>query len=215
MSSHAEIDQLNHHLDRWMRRYRAQRAVRWALRGAASGLALALAITLIAVLRGLLLQSEFLMIAIGLMLIGLIGTAVAGFVWPRDRLTAARRFDRDVGLNERVSTALELAQADRSSGEIGQLQLRDALASAGKVNVRRQIPLRIKRADALFTAVLLAAVVKTESRFVPNARREKTRPSSSAPRASRPAAAARLGDTRSSRRCCAIATSWHTRRATT
>ena len=54
------IDQLRiDHLDRWLRRYRVQRAVRWSLRGAALALALALAITLIAVLRGLLLQSEF------------------------------------------------------------------------------------------------------------------------------------------------------------
>src|SRR5512143_2568791 len=111
MSSHAEINQLKHHLDRWVRRYRVQRAVRWSLRGAALALAVALAITLIAVLRGLLLQTEFLMIAIGLMSIGLIGTAAAGFVWPLDRLVAARRFDRQFGLHERISTALELAHA--------------------------------------------------------------------------------------------------------
>ncbi|NTU64678.1 MAG: hypothetical protein HGB05_15070, partial [Chloroflexi bacterium] len=159
MSSRVELDQLNHHLDRWMRRYRVQRAVRWSLRGAAVALALALAITLIAVLRGLLLQAEFIVSAIGLMLIGLIGVVAAGFVWPLDRFTAARRFDRDFGLRERISTALELARLDRSSGEIGQLQLHDAVASAEQVNARQQLPLRIKRVDALFTAVLLIAVL--------------------------------------------------------
>jgi hypothetical protein len=161
MSSHAETDQLNRHVDRWVRRYRVQRAVRWALRGAALALALALAITLIAIWRGLLLQSEFLAVAIGLTLIGLIGAVAAGFVWPAyaDRLAAARRFDRDFGLRERISTALELAQVDRSPGEIGQLQLQDAVASARHVNVRQQLPLRIKRVDALFTAVLLIAVI--------------------------------------------------------
>jgi hypothetical protein len=158
MSSPAEFDQLNHHLDRWVQRYRVQRAVRWSLRGAAVALAAALAITLIAVLRGLLLQGEFVLIAIGPMVIGSIGAAAAGFVWPLDRLTAARRFDRHFGLRERISTALELAQLDRSSGPIGQLQLQDAVASAEQVNVRQQLPLRIKRVDALFTVVLLIAV---------------------------------------------------------
>jgi hypothetical protein len=158
MSSHAELE-LNHYLDRWVRRYRVQRAVRWSLRGAAMALALALAITVIAVLRGLLLQGEFIAIALGLMLSGLIGAAAIGLGWPLDRLTAARRFDRDFGLRERISTALELARADRSSGEIAQLQLQDAVASAEQVNARRQLPLRIKRVDALFAAVLLIAVM--------------------------------------------------------
>jgi hypothetical protein len=158
MSFHVEFEQINHHLDRWVRRYRLQRAVRWSLRGAAIALALALLITLIAVLRGWLLQNEFIVIAIGLMLIGLIGAATIGFGWPLDRLTAARRFDRDFGLRERISTALELFQADRASGEIAQLQLQDALTTAAQVNARQQLPLRIKRVDALFTAVLLIAV---------------------------------------------------------
>jgi hypothetical protein len=161
MSSHVDVDQLNHHLDRWVRRDRVQRAVRWSLRGAAIALALALAITLIAVLRGLLLQSEFVLIAIGLMAIGSIGAAAIAFAWPAyaDRLTAARRFDRDFGLRERISTALELSHTDRSFGEIGQLQLQDAVASAEQVNVRQQLPLRIKRVDAIFTAALLIAVL--------------------------------------------------------
>jgi hypothetical protein len=158
MLAQVELDQLNHYLDRWMRRYRMQRAVRWALRGTAIALVIALALTLIAVLRGLLLQGEFLLIALGLMLIGLIGAGTTAFVWPLDRLAAARRFDRDFGLRERISTALELARLDRSSGDIGRLQLQDALASAEHVNARQQLPLRIKRVDALFAVVLLSAV---------------------------------------------------------
>jgi hypothetical protein len=157
----ASLIELNHHLDRWVRRYRVQRAVRWSLRGAVIALALALAITLIAVLHGLLLQNEFLLIAIGLLLIGLIGAAAIGFVLPAyaDRLAAARRFDQDFGLRERISTALELAPRDRSSNEIAQRQLQDAVTAAREVNARQQLPLRIKRVDALFTAVLLIAVM--------------------------------------------------------
>src|SRR5512135_3137182 len=100
----SSLAELNHHLDRWLRRYRLQRAVRWSLRGAAITLTAALTITLIAVLRGLMLQGEFVLIALGLMLIGLIGAAAAGFVWPLDRVVAARRFDRHFDLKERVST---------------------------------------------------------------------------------------------------------------
>lgn len=154
----ASLTELSHHLDRWLRRYRLQRAVRWSLRGAAFALALALAITVIAVLRGLLLQGEFLLIALGLMVIGWIGAAALGLGWPLDRLTAARRFDRDFGLRERISTALEFSQPDRSSGEIGQLQLQDALTCARQIDARQQLPWRIKRVDAVLTAVLLIAV---------------------------------------------------------
>jgi hypothetical protein len=152
-------EQLNRQLDRWLRRYRVQRAVRWSLRGAALALGLVLAITLLAMLRGLLLQSEFLLIAIGLMLLGTISAVAAGLLWPLDRLTAARWFDRRFELRERVSTALELTQSDRSSSEIEQRQLQDAVASAQRVNAHRQLPLTIKRVDATLTAGLLIAVM--------------------------------------------------------
>ncbi len=159
MTNDAALTELNRHLDRWLRRYRLQRAVRWSLRGAAAALALALAITLIAVLRGMLLQAEFVLVTMGLMLIGLIGAAAIGYLWPLDRLTAARRFDRDFGLRERISTALELAHSDRSSSDLAQLQWRDAAVNAAQVNVRRQLPLRVARLDALLTFSLLIAVL--------------------------------------------------------
>jgi hypothetical protein len=169
MSANALID-LNHQLDGWLRRYRLQRAVRWSLRGAALALGVALVITLIAVLRGLLLQAEFIALAIGLMVIGTISAAAAGYLWRPDRLAAARWFDRHFGLRERVSTALEFAhalsaeqgragRADRSSGEIAQRQLQDAVTTAQRVNVNQQLPLKIKRIDAVFTSVLLIAVL--------------------------------------------------------
>jgi hypothetical protein len=160
MSSHTEFDQLNQQLNRWLRRYRVQRAVRWSLRGAAGALALALALTVIAVLRGLLLQSEFIVIAIGLMMIGLISAATIGLGWPAyaDRLAAARRFDRDFGLRERISTALELGPPDRSTGSFAQLQLHDAVTQARQIDVRRQLPLRVRRVEVLLTVGLLIAV---------------------------------------------------------
>ncbi len=159
MSTTSAVTELNQQLNRWLRRYRWQRAVRWSPRGAALALAVALGLTLIAVLRSLLLQDEFVAMAIGLMLMGLIGAAAAGWVWPLDRWAAARWFDQHFGLSERVSTALELAQADRFSGELEQRQLQDAVAAARRVDVRQQLPLKIKRVDALLNAVLLAAVV--------------------------------------------------------
>jgi hypothetical protein len=153
------VDQINQHLDRWLRRYRLQRAVRWSLRGAAIALALALIVTLMAVWRSALLQAEFVTITIGMTVIGFISAAAAGYLWPLDRLTAARRFDRDFGLRERVSTALELAQSDRSFGEIEQRQLQDAVTTAERVKARQQLPLKIKRADAVLTGALLIAVM--------------------------------------------------------
>jgi hypothetical protein len=158
MSTNTLID-LNRQLDSWLRRYRLQRAVRWSLRGAALALGVAFVITLIAVLRGLLLQAEFIALAISCLLIGTISAALAGYLWPLDRLTAAHWFDRRFGLRERVSTALELAQPDRSSSELEQRQLQDAVATAQRVNVRQQLPLQVKRVDVVFTSVLLIAVL--------------------------------------------------------
>lgn len=153
------LTDLNHQLDGWLRRYRLQRAVRWSVRGAAIALGVALVITLIAVLRGLLLQGEFVMIALGMMLLGVISAAAAGYLWRPDRLTAARWFDRHFGLRERVSTALELAQSDRSSGDLARRQLQDAAATAQRTNASQQLPLRIKRVDAVLTIGLLVAVM--------------------------------------------------------
>jgi hypothetical protein len=153
------FDQINQQLDRWLRRYRLQRTVRWSLRGTAIALVITAIVTLFAVWRGALLQAEFVVITIGMTLVGFSVAVIAGYLWPLDRLTAARRFDRDFGLRERISTALELAHSDRSSGDIEQRQAQDALTAAQHVNVQHQLPLRINRIDAALTFGMLLAVM--------------------------------------------------------
>ena len=159
MATHASRTELNQQLDRWLRRYRLQRAVCWSLRGAVSALVITLPIALVAVFRGALLQSEFVAMVIIVTLSGWLVAALTGYVWRLDRLAAARRFDRHFKLSERMSTALELSRSDQSTSELGQRQLQDTLLAARRVKVDQQLPLKIKRADALLGAVLLAATL--------------------------------------------------------
>ncbi len=145
--------ELNRYLDRWLRRYRLQRALAWGLRGMDFGLLLAVGIALALLLQSRLVREEY-WLALGIgALAGAACGAAAGWLWPVSRLWAARFFDLRFGLKERVSTALELsARPDLAPAFVVQ-QAEDALAAAGGVDLRRLLPFRIPWWEA---AVVLA-----------------------------------------------------------
>ncbi|MCS6910713.1 MAG: hypothetical protein NZM11_09135, partial [Anaerolineales bacterium] len=97
-------------LSAWLRRLRLRDSVRWAMRGLSVGLTAALSLSLFARLvpwqpLPVLIGLSAVLVLVGAML----GLTIAYF-WPRPRLAAARYFDRILGLAERTSAALELAQ---------------------------------------------------------------------------------------------------------
>src|SRR5690348_15933840 len=95
---------------RWDRRLRVQQLSVWLPRCLMPGLVVGIGLAVISRLRPLLLGQQILIITTVLLGIGVVGMLVAVWLWPRPTIEAARRFDVQFGLKERVSTALELIE---------------------------------------------------------------------------------------------------------
>lgn len=151
------INRLSHTLQKWIRRMRLQRAVLWVVRGVAIALALSLLIGGVGLYQAKLLKREFLALVILFATLIPIAIGIVAYFWKISPLKAARYFDREFHLDERVSTALELSQADHAN-EMIQKQLDDALSAARKVHPRRELPLRFKKLDAILILVFAALI---------------------------------------------------------
>lgn len=159
--------ELSRYLASWLLRLRARDALIWAVRGLAGGLAAALSLSLVARLRPLQSVEALALFSLAFALGGLATGIAVGWYWPRRRMSAARWFDLEFGLAERVSTALELAAEKISAPEwLRAAQLQDAAAAAHGVDAARQLPLRLNPREALIAATLLGAL--TASLLLPN-----------------------------------------------
>jgi len=155
---------LSRTMDGWLRWMRVRRAVTWAVRGLAAALALAFVAALVGMVEARLLRMEFLTLVAALALLLPPLTALVAWLWPIHPLKAARYFDRVFGLNERVSTALELNSAKdpkgllktfRVSDELVQQQLDDAFRAARAVKARQSLPLRLPLRDGLLALIFI------------------------------------------------------------
>lgn len=147
-------------VSRWDRRQRAQRTLVWLPRAALPGLAAGVALALISRFTPFLLSGPIASITLLLVMIGM-GLALA-VIWLRDRspLPAARRFDVLFGLDERVSTALELLGGRiHTQPELAAQQVQDAHLTAQAVRAGDWLPLRIGRADLLTLLGLALALI--------------------------------------------------------
>jgi hypothetical protein len=148
--------ELSHLLSGWIRWLRFRRGAAWALRGLSLGLACALILGLIGLAQTRLLRAEFLSLVAALALTGLLAAGLGAVFWPVSRLKAARVFDLEFHLDERVSTALELErERGRHPAEMLQKQLDDAVIAARTVRPRRDLPLRLRPAEALLALALV------------------------------------------------------------
>lgn len=141
----------------WMRWLRLQRALKWSLRGLVGGLALALVVGVVEIFQAQLLEMEFfVVIAVLLVATPLVAGTVA-YLWPIQPLKAARYFDRVFHLNERVSTALELHQAqhpDQPEAFV-QKQLADAVRAAHAVRPGKALPWRMPVREGLLALIFV------------------------------------------------------------
>jgi len=93
---------------------------------------------------------------VGGFLLNLIKTAI----FPRSPQERARYFDIEFGLQERISTALELMSGRlRTHPEIESRQIADALVHARQINARDSIPLDFRPRELTLMCVLLLAVL--------------------------------------------------------
>ena len=143
----------------WIRRLRWQRALAWASRGFILGLALSFGLGLLGVYQAKLLRDEFLTFVILASLLVPLLIGLIAFLWPIQPLKAARYFDVVFHLNERISTALELAQRPEPvPSEMIDLQLQDALSAAQKVNPGKELQLRYNSREGLLSLLLIVLI---------------------------------------------------------
>ncbi|HEU5327219.1 MAG TPA: hypothetical protein VFU78_03945, partial [Thermomicrobiales bacterium] len=147
---------------RWLR---LRAALTGAGYGLAAGLALGIAIGLVARLRPWLLSNQTTLAALGAVLVATLLGALVNTLRPLSTRTVAARYDHDLGLRERLSTALELTSGVAHSALAGQ-----HLAETARLIARyspRAAPLPRPSRDTLLKlgalAVALAALL-----LVPN-----------------------------------------------
>ncbi|MCC7447736.1 MAG: hypothetical protein IT324_09980 [Anaerolineae bacterium] len=140
--------QLLRYIARWDRRLRLTQMTLWIPRGLIAGLAIGVAIALISRLRPWLLPPQILAVTGIVALVSVALAVVAIWVWPRPVIKAARYFDRVFDLKERSSTALELmSKSIDAPAALVDLQVRDTVNRAEKVQARRYLPLQWRRRE--------------------------------------------------------------------
>jgi hypothetical protein len=145
---------------RWEARRRTTLFLRWLPRLLAAGLAVGAGAGLLSRLTPLLLPAEIAALTGIAVLIALIAGAVG--VWRTGRggaVVQARRFDVLFGLDERLSTALELIEGRiRSIDELTGRQIDDAASILSRIDARSRLPLTADRRDWLIALLLALAV---------------------------------------------------------
>ncbi|MFW5772355.1 MAG: hypothetical protein ACOCZH_03445 [Phototrophicaceae bacterium] len=152
-------DSLVRLLHGWQRRFRIQQTVLWLSRAFLPGLLLGVGAAVISHLGPFLTNLQIAILTLAALVAGLTALLAGVWLWPRPVIDSARRFDRQFGLQERVSTALELFEGRiHTSDELRAHQLADAYSHARAVDARAALPLTSRRVEWLL-AILLAALL--------------------------------------------------------
>ncbi|HTP02670.1 MAG TPA: hypothetical protein VMJ64_14940 [Anaerolineales bacterium] len=169
MDAASDLDALSAIIAGCLRRMRLQRALRWCLLGLDLGLLLALLLGGAGLLQARLVRPQFLALVAALALLLPLLSALVAYLWPLPRLHAVRRLDRVLGLQERLSTALEISEAERAANPLLRQQLEDTRRLARDVRPAHDLPLRLRpveAAPALLCLLLIALLwVRGESLF--------------------------------------------------
>jgi hypothetical protein len=167
-----ESEQLQGYLRQWHGRRRQSEALLWLPRGLLAGLLAAGTLAALARVRPLLTNEELLAWTALLAGAGLLLSLL--FLWLGHRRALIRQAhfaDHHFGLQERVSTALEI-QTGRLEvpTELARRQLADTLRAAARVDLPRALPLRFNRQDLFI--LLLAAALLSAAVLLPNPQEE-------------------------------------------
>ncbi len=167
--TNTDLRTVERHLDAWSRRLKIQTLIRWSGWGLLIGLAVGLIVALVGRATPLLPNANLTTLAVIAGVVGALVGLAAALLAPRSRLAAARKFDTDLGLAERMSTALELAVRPAGVPEfLIAHQWRDAAAAAGAAPAVQRIPLfRPDRRAIGAVAFVVAMLVVTA--LLPNA----------------------------------------------
>ncbi|GAB4548185.1 MAG: hypothetical protein Fur002_24880 [Anaerolineales bacterium] len=162
------IESLRRTLNVWIFRWRIQRAALYAARGLAVGLGFALLAGGAGLYFQKIIKTEFAWFVLISSLAAALLFGLIAALWKISPMQAARHFDREFHLRERVSSALEVTQS-QAENPLAQNLLQDAIRSASKIQPARQIPLRVKKLDAalilIFSVFIAVLWLRGESLF--------------------------------------------------
>ena len=161
------ILELERNVNRWTTWYRLREMVLWGVRGLMLGVMIAFGFTLVARFKAIYSYDQLIQISTVAAALGVAVFAAAALIRPHSRMSAARFFDLKFGLNERTSTAIELARRkiDAPDWWIEQ-QLADAVGAANRVQPASQLPIRFTRIELL--SLLVAFALLIASLVIPN-----------------------------------------------
>lgn len=167
----SDLNHLQRALRGWDARLRLQQSVDWLPKGLLTGALLAFAVALAARLWPLMPRQDVIVLGIVLVVLGALGALVGVWLWKRTPFQLARRFDVLFGLQERLSTALELGHGilPTESQVLAHRQLDQALRVAGRIDPAQFIPLRPERRASMWWGSVLAALLASALViFLPN-----------------------------------------------
>lgn len=156
----ALYEQVMSHLDRWQKRRLRSDATLWLPRGILAGLVAAAAVAALARFRPVLHNREVALIALVMALLGLILSLLAIYLRRATLLEQARYFDGQFGLQERVSTAIEIRSGRLSATPmLAEYQLADAAAAMSRVDDRAGLPVRPRWQDIMLICLTVALII--------------------------------------------------------
>lgn len=140
------IENLHLILETWIQRHRLQRVISNMPLGAAAGLSSATLICLFLISSTRLLLQEAIYVLVGGVVVGAVLGGITPWLKRSSNLDRARFFEQHFGLQERISTALEIGLSSDGThlgqSPFAQLLLDDAIFHAQKVNIRLRLPIR-------------------------------------------------------------------------
>ncbi|MBI5350303.1 MAG: hypothetical protein HZB77_13470 [Chloroflexi bacterium] len=163
----ASILELERNVTRWTTWYRLREMAMWGVRGLTLGAMIAYGFTLVARFKAIYSLDQLIQISSLAAVFGVAVFAAAALIRPHSRMSAARFFDLTFGLNERTSTAIELARQKIDAPDWWiERQLADAVGAANRVQPSSQLPIRFTRIELLSLLVALALLIA--SLAIPN-----------------------------------------------
>ena len=160
--SQTKISLVKEYLNTWTRWYRMQRALVWAWRGVLAGGLLGLLLGIMFLFQGRIVANELIALVLGASFLIMLLAGLLAYSWQFPVNQAARYFDKQLNLKERVSTALELAALDvETEIELMERQQTNTLSVVTQVDIKGEMPIRMDWRELSIIIVLILSVVAT------------------------------------------------------
>ena len=148
--------ELNTYFRRWKVRTQWINTLRWLPRTLFLGSSVAIALAISSRIWPLLTRFELAIASAVIIFLSVLIVVVWCWLWPRPKILVARRLERALNLQERLSTALEI-QSGRilTSVQLTEYQMRDTLHRAAAATPATALPIQLNGKELLLVALSL------------------------------------------------------------